>query len=102
MHVVQLTPPRIELLDRRRHRLADTPPGTVQDLQLVVPDIQAARAHLAERGVEVTPVRHYEGADLVDGPGGRWNSFVFFNDPTATAGPSRSVRLADDPGRVAS
>ena len=61
--------------------LVDTPPGTVQGLQLVVPDIQAARAQLAERGVEVSPVRHYEGADLVDGPGGRWNSFIFFSDP---------------------
>jgi hypothetical protein len=29
----------------------------------------------------VTPVQHYEGAGLADGPGGRWNSFVFFRDP---------------------
>jgi hypothetical protein len=24
---------------------------------------------------------HYEGATRVDGPGGRWNSFIFFSDP---------------------
>ena len=34
-----------------------------------------------ERGVEVSPVQHFEGADLVDGPGDRWNSFIFFRDP---------------------
>jgi len=61
--------------------LVDTSPGTVQGLQLVVPDVQAARAQLAQRGVEVSQVQHYEGADLVDGPGDRWNSFVFFRDP---------------------
>ena len=52
----------------------------VQGLQLVVPDIQAARTQLAEQGVEVSQVQHYEGADLVDGPGDRWNSFIF-QDP---------------------
>ena len=57
------------------------PPGSVQGLQLVVPDIQAARSQLAEAGVEVSQVQHYEGSDRVDGPGGPWNSFVFFSDP---------------------
>ena len=81
MHVVQLTPPGSACSIAIGTGLVDTPPGTVQGLQLVVPDIQAARAQLAERGVEVSQVQHYEGADLVDGPGGRWNSFVFFKDP---------------------
>jgi hypothetical protein len=31
--------------------------------------------------VTVSVVQHYVGADLVDGPGGDWNSFVFFADP---------------------
>jgi hypothetical protein len=26
-------------------------------------------------------VQHYEGGALVEGPGGRWNSFIFFSDP---------------------
>ena len=81
VHVVQLTPTGSGCSIAIGTGLVDTPPGTVQGLQLVVPDIQAARAQLAERGVEVSPVRHYEGADLVDGPGGRWNSFIFFSDP---------------------
>ena len=32
-------------------------------------------------GVEVSQIQHYEGPNRVDGRGGRWNSFVFFNDP---------------------
>ena len=81
MHIVQLTPPGSACSIAIGKGMVETPPGTVQGLQLVVPDIQAARAQLAERGVEVSPVLHYEGADLVDGPGGRWNSFIFFSDP---------------------
>lgn len=45
-------------------------PGSQQRLQLVVSDIQAARAELVERGVEVSEVQEL--------PGG---SFVFFSDP---------------------
>lgn len=50
-------------------------------LQLVVTDIEAARSELVERGADVTPVQHYEDGLPVDGPGGPWNSFVFFKDP---------------------
>ena len=81
MHIVQLTPPGSACSIAIGKGMVKTPPGAVQGLQLVVPDIQAARAQLAERGVEVSQVQHYEGADLVDGPGGRWNSFVVFADP---------------------
>ncbi|GAA3688403.1 VOC family protein [Nonomuraea antimicrobica] len=55
--------------------------GVAKGLQLVVPDIDAARAELAGRGVEVSAVQHYErDGTLAEGRGGRWNSFVFFND----------------------
>jgi len=42
-------------------------------LQLVVDDIGVARAQLAERGIEVSPVQTLDPRD-----GGK---FVFFNDP---------------------
>jgi predicted enzyme related to lactoylglutathione lyase len=45
-------------------------PGSLQGLQLVVPDIEAAHAELSERGVEV--------GEIQDLP---WGSFVFFKDP---------------------
>ncbi|MFD9128288.1 VOC family protein [Kitasatospora sp. NPDC059571] len=56
-------------------------PGSVQGLQLVVDDVAAARAELAGRGVPVSPVQHFDGTQLAEGPGGDWNSFVFFSDP---------------------
>jgi catechol 2,3-dioxygenase-like lactoylglutathione lyase family enzyme len=55
--------------------------GLTPGLQLVVADIEAARAEMAGRRVEVTPVQHIEEGDWVDGPGGPWNSFFFFKDP---------------------
>ncbi len=83
MHIVQLTPPGsgCSIAVGKGIVEVEMAAGSVQGLQLVVSDIQAARAHLLERGVEVSPVQHYEGPDRVDGPGGRWNSFVFFSDP---------------------
>jgi catechol 2,3-dioxygenase-like lactoylglutathione lyase family enzyme len=78
--VVQLTPPgsgcSIVISDGDQML-----PGSVKGLQLVVSDIKAARAELLARGVEVSTIKHYEGATLVEGPGGRWNSFIFFSDP---------------------
>jgi catechol 2,3-dioxygenase-like lactoylglutathione lyase family enzyme len=60
-------------------------PGSLKGLQLVVDDIQAARAELLAKGVEVSTVKHYEGTSLVDGPDGPWNAFVFFSDPDGNA-----------------
>jgi catechol 2,3-dioxygenase-like lactoylglutathione lyase family enzyme len=55
--------------------------GFTAGLQLVVEDIQAAHDELAQRGIDVGPVRHIEDGVWKDGPGGDWNSFVFFTDP---------------------
>jgi len=55
--------------------------GLTPGLQLVVGDIQAARAELVGRGVEVSAVQHLEEGVWVEGPGGPWNSFLFFKDP---------------------
>lgn len=79
--VVQLTPPGSACSVTIGKGLSASPPGCLQGLQLVVEDIDAARAELAERGVEVTPVVHFEEGRQVEGPGGDWNSFVFFSDP---------------------
>ena len=83
MHIVQLTPPGsgCSIAVGKGIVEVEMAAGSVQGLQLVVPDIQAARAQLLERGVAVSQVQHYEGPNRVDGPGGRWNSFVFFSDP---------------------
>jgi predicted enzyme related to lactoylglutathione lyase len=56
-------------------------PGSLKGLQLCVSDVEAARAQLAERGVEVSKVQHIDSGVWVDGPGDEWNSFIFFSDP---------------------
>ncbi|GAA3304510.1 hypothetical protein GCM10020295_55840 [Streptomyces cinereospinus] len=57
-------------------------PGALQGLQLCVTDIEAARAELAGRGVEVTPVLHVGAAGWAAGRGEeKWNAFLFFQDP---------------------
>lgn len=81
MRVIQLTPAGSGCSIAIGVRAAEAPPGSAQGMQLVVSDIAAARAQLLERGVDVSNIQHYEAAGLVDGPGGRWNSFVFFKDP---------------------
>jgi predicted enzyme related to lactoylglutathione lyase len=67
---VQLTPPGSACSIAIGNGIVDTPPGSVQGLQLVVSDVGAARAELAERGVEVGEVQDFP-----------WGSFVFFSDP---------------------
>ena len=67
---VQLTPPGSACSIAIGMGIVDTPPGSVQGLQLVVSDINAARAELLERGVEVSGVEEFP-----------WGSFVFFSDP---------------------
>jgi catechol 2,3-dioxygenase-like lactoylglutathione lyase family enzyme len=81
MRVVQLTPPGSACSIAVGTGMVSTAPGSAQGMQLVVSDIDAARARLVERGVEVSHIQHYEGAGRVDGRGGDWNSFVFFSDP---------------------
>ncbi len=81
MRVVQLTPSGSACSIQLSTGILNTPPGSVQGLQLVVSDIVAARAELVERGVDASPVRHMDGGVWVDGHGGDWNAFVFFSDP---------------------
>jgi catechol 2,3-dioxygenase-like lactoylglutathione lyase family enzyme len=75
MRVVQLTPPGSACSIVIGEGMPLGKPGTTRGAQLVVDDIDAARALLVERGVEITAVQQLgpEGA-----PGSR---FAFFNDP---------------------
>jgi catechol 2,3-dioxygenase-like lactoylglutathione lyase family enzyme len=70
LRFVQLTPPGSAASIAIGSGLTEMAPGSVQGLQLVVDDIEAARAELAGRGVDVSEV-HVEP----------WGSFVFFSDP---------------------
>ncbi len=58
-------------------------PGSVQRLILVVPDINAARADLVNRGIEVGDVFHLDGG-RVPGPdpeGRSYQTYTAFSDP---------------------
>jgi catechol 2,3-dioxygenase-like lactoylglutathione lyase family enzyme len=67
---VQLTPPGSACSIAFGSGITDAPPGSVQGLQLVVDDVEAARTELLDRGVEVGDVQVFP-----------WGSFVFFSDP---------------------
>ena len=70
LRFVQLTPPGSACSIALGTGLTHAEPGSVEGMQLVVSDINAARAELAERGVEVGEVQEFP-----------WGSFVFFSDP---------------------
>jgi catechol 2,3-dioxygenase-like lactoylglutathione lyase family enzyme len=81
LRIVQLTPRGSQCSISIGKGIVDSVAGSLQGLQLVVDDIDAARAELSGRGVAVGPVRHFENGVWLDGHGGRWNSFADFKDP---------------------
>jgi catechol 2,3-dioxygenase-like lactoylglutathione lyase family enzyme len=74
MRVVQLTPPGSACSVTIGN-------GMQPGLQLVVSDIEAARAEVVQRGLDAGNVQHIEDGVWSDGKGGPWNSFFFFKDP---------------------
>ena len=73
--VVQLTPPGSACSLAFGIGILDTQPGSVQALHLVVSDIEAARAELVSRGVEVGEVQDLGGvlyAPFSDPDGNGW------------------------------
>jgi predicted enzyme related to lactoylglutathione lyase len=67
---VQLTPPGSPTSIALGTGLTRMAPGSVEGLQLVVDDAEAARAELTARGLDVGEVQDYP-----------WGRFVFFSDP---------------------
>jgi catechol 2,3-dioxygenase-like lactoylglutathione lyase family enzyme len=84
--VVQLTPAGSGCSIVVMTQGAQMEPGALKGPQLVVPDLRAARAELAERGVDVSDVQVIDGGpprpaephDQLD-----YRGFVFFEDPDA-------------------
>jgi catechol 2,3-dioxygenase-like lactoylglutathione lyase family enzyme len=79
--IVQLTPPGSGCSIVISAGMFSMRPGSMQGLQLCVADVGAVQEELNSRGVQTSPVQHFEGSGPVEGPGGDWNSFVFFDDP---------------------
>jgi catechol 2,3-dioxygenase-like lactoylglutathione lyase family enzyme len=70
LRFVQLTPPGSACSISIGTGIVEAEPGSVQGLQLVVSDIEEARAELTGRDVEVGDVQEFP-----------WGKFVFFTDP---------------------
>lgn len=79
--IVQLTPPGSGCSIGIGIGVSKMTPGTLIGVQLVVDDIDAARADLVGRGVEVSPVFHFADGEQREGKGGDWNSFLSLSDP---------------------
>ncbi|MFE7516445.1 VOC family protein [Streptomyces sp. NPDC057540] len=67
---VQLTPPGSACSIALGKGITEMTPGSLDNMQVVVTDIEAAHAELRSRGIEVT--------EIDDQP---WGSFVYFQDP---------------------
>ena len=70
LRFVQLTPPGSACSIAIGKGITELPPGSLQGLQLVVEDIEAARELLSGRGLEVSEVQDFP-----------WGRFVYFSDP---------------------
>lgn len=90
--VVQFTPPGSGASVVFGTGITDAPSGSVEGLQLVVADIEAARARLIARGIDVTDIFHdiggvfYHRAPAYEIPGvdpsrRSYASFARFSDP---------------------
>jgi predicted enzyme related to lactoylglutathione lyase len=70
LRFVQLTPPGSACSIALTTGAHEMRPGSVEGLQVVVDDADAARAELTSRGVEASEVQEFP-----------WGRFVFFADP---------------------
>jgi catechol 2,3-dioxygenase-like lactoylglutathione lyase family enzyme len=70
MRVVQLTPPGSAASIVIGTGMTGMTPGSLEGLQLVVPDMPAARAELLSRGADISEVQDMGGVQ-----------FAFFGDP---------------------
>jgi len=90
--VVQFTPPGSPASVQFGTNITTAEPGSAQGLYLIVSDIEAARAELAARGIDVSQAFHpatpgaqfHNDGDHLNGPADEhasYSSFATFNDP---------------------
>jgi predicted enzyme related to lactoylglutathione lyase len=70
LRFVQLTPPGSNCSISIGTGITQMEPGSLEGVQMVVEDADAAREELAGRGIEVSEVQDFP-----------WGRFVFFSDP---------------------
>ncbi len=95
VRAVQLTPPRSGCSIAFGKGLTTAEPGSAQRLELVVDDIDAARADLVSRGVEVSDLFHLGESGLAPGPDPQRRSYLTlasFSDPDGNGWLLQEVR----------
>jgi catechol 2,3-dioxygenase-like lactoylglutathione lyase family enzyme len=93
--VVQITPPGSACSLTIGIGLSDAAPGSYRGTHLIVTDIEAARAELVGRGVDVSEIRHMtpDGWEPgVDPEHGDYGSFADFKDPDGNSWVLQEVR----------
>ena len=93
--VVQLTPPGSACSITIGTGLTQVAPGTYQGLHLVVDDIEAARADLLARGVEVSEPFHFGAAGQTPGlhpDRSDYGTYLSFSDPDGNGWLVQEVR----------
>jgi len=93
--VVQITPPGSACSLTIGIGLSDAAPGSYRGTHLIVTDIEAARAELVGRGVEVSEIRHMTPNGWVPGPDPEhadYGSFADFKDPDGNGWVLQEVR----------
>ena len=98
--VVQMTPRGSACSITIGTGLTDAAPGSYRGTHLVVSDIEAARAELVERGVEVSEIRHFDRAqgEWIPGPDPNhtdYGSFADFSDPDGNSWVLQEVRRSE-------
>jgi catechol 2,3-dioxygenase-like lactoylglutathione lyase family enzyme len=102
-HVVQFTPPGSSCSIHFGTGVTSVAPGSARGLFLVVSDVEAARAELVSRGVDVSEVfHHWVGESPMSGrdPEGRsYASYATFSDPDGNSWLLQEITTRF-PGRV--
>jgi catechol 2,3-dioxygenase-like lactoylglutathione lyase family enzyme len=93
--VVQITPPGSACSFTFGNGITDASPGSYRGTHLIVTDIEAARAELVGRGIDVSEVRHMGPDGWEPGPDPEhqdYGSFADFSDPDGNTWVLQEVR----------
>ena len=96
--VVQMTPPGSACSITIGKGITGAEPGSYRGTHLVVADIEAARAELVGRGVDVSEIRHMTPEGWADGPDPEhsdYASFADFSDPDGNTWVLQEVRKGE-------
>jgi catechol 2,3-dioxygenase-like lactoylglutathione lyase family enzyme len=96
--VVQMTPPGSACSISIGVGITDAAPGSYRGTHLIVFDIEAARAELVERGVDVSEIRHMGPSGWETGPDPErrdYGSFADFSDPDGNTWVLQEVRRSE-------